>query len=149
MFDIGSFRAATCKGIGRRAFLQLGASVPAGLMLGRSRILHAAHPAKAKSVIFVWLWGAPSHIDTFDPKPDAPSQYRGPFATIPTRQPGVHYSELLPKLAARSDRFSLIRSHVTNQPGHPDAGTVGLTGFRRTSRAGATQLRCHRRQTSR
>lgn len=129
MFDIGSFRAATCTGMGRRAFLQMGASVPAGLMLGSSRILHAAHPAKAKSVIFVWLWGAPSHIDTFDPKPNAPSQYRGPFATIPTKQPGVHYSELLPRLAVRSDRFSLIRSHVTNAPGHPDAGTVGLTGF--------------------
>ena len=129
MFDIGSFRAATCKGIGRRSFLKWGASVPAGLMLGQPRILHAAPASKAKSVIFVWLWGAPSHIDTFDPKPNAPSQYRGPFATIPTKQPGVHYSELLPKLAARSDRFSLIRSHVTSQPGHPDAGTVGLTGF--------------------
>ena len=65
MFDIGSFRAATCKGIGRRSFLKWGASVPAGLMLGQPRILHAAPASKAKSVIFVWLWGAPSHIDTF------------------------------------------------------------------------------------
>lgn len=129
MLDVGSFRASTCGGIGRRSFLKLGASVPAGLMLGAARDLQAAHPPRAKSVIFVWLWGAPSHLDTFDPKPDAPSEYRGPFAVIPTRQPGVFYSELLPKLAARSDRFSLIRSHVTTEPGHPDAGTVGLTGF--------------------
>jgi hypothetical protein len=128
MFDIGSFRAATCKGIGRRSFLKWGASVPAGLALGSSGLVQAAE-SKAKSVIFVWLWGAPSHIDTFDPKPNAPTQYRGPFSTISTKQPGVYYSELLPRLAARSDRFSLIRSHVTSQPGHPDAGTVGLTGF--------------------
>jgi len=129
MFDIGSFRAKTCAGIGRRSFLQIGAAVPAALALGQGRILHAADPAKAKSVIFVWLWGAPSHIDTFDPKPMAPSEYRGPFAPIATRTAGVQFTELLPKLAERSDQFSLIRSHVTTQPGHPDAGTVGLTGF--------------------
>ncbi len=129
MFDVGSFRAATCRGIGRRSFLKLGAAAPAGLLLGSAGSVEAAHAGPAKSVIFVWLWGAPSHIDTFDPKPDAPTEYRGPFAPISTKQPGVHYSELLPKLAARSDRFSLIRSHVTTQPGHPDAGTVGLTGF--------------------
>ena len=129
MFDVGSFRASTCAGIGRRAFLQLGAALPAGLMAGPTLFAEGTRPARAKSVIFVWLWGAPSHIDTFDPKPDAPSQYRGPFAPISTQQPGVYFSELLPKLAARSDQFSLIRSHVTSQSGHPDAGTVGLTGF--------------------
>src|SRR5262245_4723744 len=115
MFDVGSFRASTCRGIGRRSFLKLGASVPAGLMLGAASDLRAAHAPRAKSVIFVWLWGAPSHLDTFDPKPDAPSEYRGPFAPIATKQPGISYSELLPKLAARSDRFSLIRSHVTTE----------------------------------
>ena len=129
MLDVGSFRASTCAGIGRRAFLQLGATIPVGLMAGPSLLAENSKPVRAKSVIFVWLWGAPSHIDTFDPKPDAPSQYRGPFAPISTRQPGVYFSELLPKLAARSDQFSLIRSHVTSQSGHPDAGTVGLTGF--------------------
>ena len=129
MFDIGSFRASTGRGIGRRSFLKIGASVPAGLMLGATGDVQAAHTARAKSVIFVWLWGAPSHIDTFDPKPNAPTEYRGPFAPIATQQPGVYYSELFPKLAARSDRLSLIRSHVTTQSGHPDAGTVGLTGF--------------------
>lgn len=129
MLDIGSFRASTCAGIGRRAFLQLGSAIPAGLMLGPSLLAEGAKRPRAKSVIFVWLWGAPSHLDTFDPKPDSPSQYRGPFAPISTKQPGVYFSELLPKLAARSDQFSLIRSHVTSQSGHPDAGTVGLTGF--------------------
>ena len=129
MFDVGSFRAATCRGAGRRAFLQMASAIPAGVLGGLPVMAALNRPVQAKSVIFVWLWGAPSHIDTFDPKPDAPSQYRGPFAPIATRQPGVFFSELLPRLASRSDRFSLVRSHVTSQPGHPDAGTVGLTGF--------------------
>ncbi|MBC7965929.1 MAG: DUF1501 domain-containing protein [Fuerstia sp.] len=87
-----------------------GQTIPAGLMIGPTLLAEGTKAARSKSVIFVWMWGAPSHIDTFDPKPDAPSQYRGPFAPISTRQPGVYFSELLPKLAARSDQFSLIRS---------------------------------------
>jgi len=80
-------------------------------------------------VIFVFLWGAPSHLDTCDPKPDAPAEFRGPFGVIPTRTPGVSFTELIPRIAVRSDRFSLVRTHVTTAPGHPDAGTVALTGF--------------------
>jgi hypothetical protein len=84
---------------------------------------------RAKSVVFVFMWGGPSHLDTFDPKPHAPIEYRGPLATIATRTPGVRYSELLPQLAQRSDRFTLIRSHKQSAPGHPDGGTVALTGY--------------------
>lgn len=98
--------------------------------LNADQIAHAASKAKARSVIFVWLWGAPSHIDTFDPKPDAPMEYRGPFTAIPTRTPGLLVSELLPRLADRSHKYTVIRGHVTSEPGHPDAGTVGLTGFK-------------------
>jgi|GEM_PF-4900021 len=97
MLDIGSFRASTCAGIGRRAFLQLGSAIPAGLMLGPSLLAEGAKRPRAKSVIFVWLWGAPSHLDTFDPKPDSPSQYRGPFAPISTKQPGVYFSRIAAK----------------------------------------------------
>ncbi len=93
-------------------------------------VAEAAQVSRAKSVIFVWLWGAPSHIDMFDPKPNAPRDYRGPFTPIATKTPGVHFSELLPKMAANSDRFTLIRSMVTSESGHPAAGTVGLTGFK-------------------
>jgi hypothetical protein len=128
MLDIGAFRTRTCGGFSRRSFLQLASSLPLALALpaGATR---AAQPIKAKSVIFVFLWGAPSHLDTCDPKPDAPAEYRGPFGVIPTRTPGVFFSELLPRIASRSDRFSLVRTHVTTAPGHPDAGTVALTGF--------------------
>ncbi|HLU46478.1 MAG TPA: DUF1501 domain-containing protein, partial [Planctomycetota bacterium] len=72
--------------------------------------------------------GGPSHIDTFDPKPDAPSAFRSLFTTIPTRIPGVHFTEIFPLLAKRNDRFALIRSHVTWDNNHLPAGSMGLTG---------------------
>lgn len=129
MFDIGSFDARTCSGATRRSFLRIGASVPLAMGLGGIGEAVANESRRAKSVLFVFLWGAPSHLDTCDPKPNAPAEYRGPFCSIPTRTPGVHFTELLPKLAARSDKYTLIRSHSTTAPGHPDAGTVALTGF--------------------
>lgn len=131
MLNIGSFRARVCQGVTRRSFLQYGASLPLGAAL---ETLAARAPAaevgtaRAKSVVLVWLWGAPSHLDTFDPKPTAPAVYRGPFSPIATRTPGVEFTELLPRLAARSHRFSLVRSNQTTAPGHPDAGTLALTG---------------------
>ncbi|MEK6233914.1 MAG: DUF1501 domain-containing protein, partial [Planctomycetales bacterium] len=96
MFDVGTFRAATCGGLNRRSFLKIGASIPAGLsMAGMNQIAQAAEGAKAKSVMLLWLWGGPAHTDMFDPKPDAPLDYRGPFATIPTKLPGVRFTEIL------------------------------------------------------
>ena len=88
----------------------------------------AAEAPKAKSILLVWLGGGPSHLDLFDPKPKAPAEYRGPFATIATRTPGVRFTELLPRLAARSDKYSLIRSNVNFHDGHREAGSIALTG---------------------
>ncbi len=127
MLDVGAFRARTCAGLTRRSFLSLAGSAPLALGLGGA--VSASQTSRAKSVIFVFLWGAPSHLDTCDPKPDAPADYRGPFGVIPTRTPGVFFTEMLPRIASRSDRFSLIRTHATTAPGHPDGGTVALTGF--------------------
>ena len=81
-----------------------------------------------KSVLLLWLWGGPSHLDTWDPKPDSPLEFRGPFAAIPTRTPGLRFGELYPLLAARSDRFAVIRSLTTPSNDHGVAGTMGLTG---------------------
>lgn len=131
MLNIGSFRARNCHGSGRRSFLQLAGSLPL-LLGGATGPVLSAEKIRAKSVLFVFLWGAPSHLDTCDPKPAAPLEYRGPFGVIPTRTPGVQFSELLPGMASRSDRYSLIRTHTTSAPGHPDAGTVALTGFAET-----------------
>lgn len=132
MLNVGAFRARTCSGLSRRSFLRLAGSVPVALGLNGLPMTSSASESRgqrAKSVIFVFLWGAPSHLDTCDPKRDAPAEYRGPFGVIPTRTPGVHFTEMLPRIASRSDRFSLIRTHATTAPGHPDGGTVALTGF--------------------
>lgn len=129
MFHIGRFDASSCGGLTRRSFLAVAAGAPFVSALGPAEAQAAVDKAKAKSTVFVWLWGAPSHIDTFDPKPLAPTAYRGPFSPIGTRVPGVRFTELLPRLAARSDRFSVVRSNVTFASGHPQAGTLGLCGY--------------------
>jgi hypothetical protein len=130
MLEIGSFQSKLCQGISRRSFLKAGLVSPFALGLTGLPNLTAANdrPRRAKSVLLLWLWGAPSHLDTFDPKPNAPAEIRGPFATILTRTPGVRFSELLPQIASRSDRFTLIRSNKTFHSGHLEAGTIGLTG---------------------
>jgi uncharacterized protein (DUF1501 family) len=127
MIEIGSFRAGTCQGTSRRAFLRAGMAAPFALLAGGAP-LKAADAPRARSILLVWLGGGPSHLDLFDPKPKAPLEYRGPFTTIATRTPGVRYTELLPRLAARSDKFSLIRSNVNFHDGHREAGSIALTG---------------------
>ena len=130
MNEIGSFRTRTCGGSSRRAFLQAAASLPAAWGLSSHAASGTVVSAKAKSVLVVWLWGGPSQLDTFDPKPKAPSEYRGPFAAIATRTPGVQFSEPFPRLADRSEKFSVIRSTVFsgNHGLGPLTGAVVATG---------------------
>lgn len=82
------------------------------------------------AIILVWLRGGCSHLDTFDPKPDAPLEYRGPFRPIETRVPGLLLTELLPKLADCADRFSLLRSIAHTGGGHPAGSLQVLSGDR-------------------
>jgi hypothetical protein len=123
MLEIGSFRSRNCAGITRRAFVQAAAAAPFGLGLlpASSRAAAAEASRRAKSVLLVWLTGGPSHIDTFDPKPNAPAQYGGPFAPIATQTSGVRFTEVLPRLAARSNLFAVIRSSLV-AGGHDFSG---------------------------
>src|SRR5437764_854391 len=95
----------------RRAAVQAGA-IGLGLGIGELaavRGLAAASPApRAKSVIFVFLTGGLAHHDSFDPKPDAPSDIQGEFQPRATRVPGIQLCEHLPLLADRADRFALV-----------------------------------------
>ncbi|WP_020473173.1 DUF1501 domain-containing protein [Zavarzinella formosa] len=116
--------------ISRRGVLQVGASSVLGLSLSdllRQRA-EGSSPGTAKSVVLLWLWGGPSQLDTFDPKPNAPLEFRGPFGTIPTKIPGVRFCELFPQIAAVSDKLAVIRSLNTTSNDHGIAGTIGLTG---------------------
>src|SRR4051812_31803070 len=95
----------------RRWFLQTGLAGLAGLSLPELlRCRAEGGGADRKAVILLWLSGGPSHLDTWDPKPDAPSEVRGPFRSIATKVPGVRVSEHLPLQASIMDRLALIRS---------------------------------------
>lgn len=100
----------------RRAFLQVGLSGLASLSLAELfRRRATAEPATGgsrKSLLVVWLHGGASHLETYDPKLLAPSEYRGPFAAIDTKVPGVQISELLPRQAKLAHKFTLLRSLV-------------------------------------
>ncbi|MFO0945017.1 MAG: DUF1501 domain-containing protein [Planctomycetota bacterium] len=129
MLSVGGFASRTCQGISRRAFVQASASLPLAFgALGAPGGAFGSSAAKAKSILLVWLWGGPSHLDMFDPKPNAPVEFRGPFAPIATRTPGVHFTELFPKISARSDRLTVVRGHVNFSGDHLEAGSIGLTG---------------------
>lgn len=126
MLQIGRHPTGHCQGLTRRAFVQAAAALPwAGTLLPQAA--SAAEHGSAKSVLLVWLWGGPSHLDTFDYKPDAPFNVRGSFSPIQTKLPGVVYSETLPRLAARNDQYALVRSNVNFQAGHLEAGTLALS----------------------
>lgn len=127
MLNIGTFSTRDCQGLSRRSFLQIGAGLPiAGSLLNASAVLGEV-PPKARSVMLVWLVGGPSHLDLFDPKPQAPSEYRGPFSAISTQTAGMQFTELLPRLAARSNRFSVVRSNINYNGGHRPAGSIAWT----------------------
>jgi hypothetical protein len=101
-----------CDGIRRRDFLRVGMIGAAGLGLGDYLRLSEAGEiknAKATSAIFINLAGGPSHLDSFDPKPEAPIEYRGEFKSIPTNVAGIEICEHLPKLARCADKFALLR----------------------------------------
>jgi uncharacterized protein (DUF1501 family) len=127
-------------GISRREALHRGLAGAAGLLLadrlGPAAVSAAAQPdkappkkAKAKSVIQVFLWGGMSHIDTWDPKPDAGQEYMGEFRkAIPTNVNGIQLGELFPELAKQADKFSLIRSMTHRNNGHETAAYLMQTG---------------------
>src|SRR5262245_17997126 len=117
-----------CDGISRRDFIKAGALGAAGLTLGGYlRLLDAGEvrPRKGKSAIFIYLGGGPTHMDSFDLKPDAPAEVRGEFNPIRTNVPGIDISEHLPKLARCADKFTILRGVSHTLAGH-ELGTMYL-----------------------
>ena len=123
----------------RREALRLGLLGTAGLIAGASlprSVSAAAAPApppvraaRAKSVIQIWLWGGPCHIDTFDPKPEAGYDYNGPLKEpLTTKVPGLRIGELLPLLAGQADKYALIRSMTHGVNAHETAAYTVQTG---------------------
>ncbi|MFP6764912.1 MAG: DUF1501 domain-containing protein [Planctomycetaceae bacterium] len=131
-----------CSGpVDRRTFLKIGGLGMGVLGLGQepglTRLLQAAETQAAAdqdfSVILLWANGGPSHIDTFDMKPTAPENYRGPFEPIATSVPGLDICELLPNLAQMADRFSIVRSLHHNRNEHSGGTCRFLSGYSATA----------------
>ncbi len=117
--------------LSRRSLLRIGGTGMLGLNL--PTLLRAAErpdapAARAKRVIFLFQWGGPSHLDTFDMKPDAPSEIRGPLRPISSVVPGLPVCEHFPEMAKRMDRVTLIRSMTHTMKNHNSAGYYALTG---------------------
>ena len=117
----------------RRSFLRAGVLGTAGLSLA-DLLRHeaAASPSSARrpnSVIILWMRGGPSHIDMWDPKPDAPPEYRGEFGTIPTKAPGIRLADLLPMCARLMDKWSIVRSLNHTDAGHSTGDQICFTGY--------------------
>jgi hypothetical protein len=120
MIDIGGPSTRLCDGIPRRSFLQIGSLGALGLglpSLYRAEASQAA-PKREMSCILLWLQGGPSQNDTWDPKPDAPADVRGPFAPIETNVSGIRITEVFPRLAKCADKYALLRSVHHPVPAH-------------------------------
>src|SRR5213083_2135412 len=144
MISIPGKPGSTCDGFSRREFLRVGGAGMLGISLADILRLQAraeSAPAdpksksgwgRAKSVVFVFLQGGPSHIDIWDPKPDAPSNVRGEFKPIKTRIPGTWIGEHMPMMAQHLDKATLIRSMSYTPNGlfnHTAAIYQMLTGY--------------------
>jgi hypothetical protein len=133
-----------CDGMNRRSFVQLGVAGMASVGLSgmlRARASAAANEKENTSAILIWLDGGPGHMDMYDMKPNAPSEYRGLWRPIPTNVPGIEITELFPKQAKIADKFSIVRSlhHDTGDHfagGHRMLTTkdMGVSGANNTGR---------------
>jgi len=131
MITISQGMVRTCTGVSRRDFLRVGGVGlgSLGLSLADLNALATDHGRRDRAVILLMLVGGPSQLETWDPKPDAPREIRGPFGSIATRVPGVRISEHLPRLAARMDRLALVRSvHHEAAPIHETGHQLLQTG---------------------
>jgi len=124
----------TCQTVNRRKLLSAGGAGLLGLSLPKVLAADEAATAfsggRAKSVIFLFLFGGPSQFETFDMKPEAPAEIRGPFFPIDSRTPGLMISDKLPRLAAQSDQFCVIRSMTHTYNDHSGGGHYIQTGHR-------------------
>jgi hypothetical protein len=122
-----------CDGVGRREFLRIGSLSALGLGLSdalRLRALADGPPPALRNCILVWLDGGPSHLETFDPKPDAPAEVRGPYRPIATSVPGLRIGEHFGRLAREMDKVCVIRSMTSELGEHNFGRHYLLTGYK-------------------
>jgi hypothetical protein len=139
VFSILDKATRLCDGVSRRDLLRIGGLGTLGLSLPRLLRASTASTAslsddptfgRAKNVIYVWLQGGPPQHETFDPKPEAPAEIRGPFNPIHTNVPGIDFCELLPRTARIADKLAVVRSMFTDSDIHDVSGYEILTGYK-------------------
>ena len=133
MWKVTGDASADCEGLTRRSFVQAGVLGLGGLSLADLLALKA-HAGSAKqssgtSVILIWMSGGPGHHETWDPKPEAVDQFRGPFGAISTALPGVQFSETCPEQAKIADKLAILRSVRHGTGDHTKGNHWMLTGF--------------------
>jgi hypothetical protein len=122
--------ARDCHSVSRRQFLQIGGLSALGLTLPTFLKARAASNRTAVNCILLWMQGGPSHIDMFDPKPEAPAEIRGEFSVIDTNLPGVKISEHLPRLAKQLDKYSILRGANPQNGSHGVADHLMMSGHK-------------------
>lgn len=139
MIDLHGPGIRLCDGVSRRSLLQAGAVSALGLSLpqfyqaraaGGAAAGPEAPPPRDINCIMVWLWGAPSHVDTWDMKPDQPAEIRGLWKPIRSAVPGMEVVEHLPRFAKQMRRITQVRTMHNDAPDHPEGAAIALSGFR-------------------
>lgn len=134
MLELSGRKIDCCDGVDRRSFLRVGALGLGGLTLPqllayREAAAQNGRKLRKTSVIFVELAGGPTHFETYDPKPDAPQEYRGPLGIVKTSTPGVNFSELMVQQAKIFDKLSIIRSIHHKSSSHGTSSHLTQTGY--------------------
>lgn len=140
MFSLHERPTRLCDGFSRREVMRVGGLSLLGLSLPELLAARETAPlgipptdktfGRAKNVIFLYLAGGPPQHETFDPKPDAPVEIRGPFKPIRTNVPGIHFCELLPRTARIADKLAVVRSMATDDNTHSSSSYWVLTGYK-------------------
>src|SRR6266699_2929722 len=131
----GFHKALRADALSRRGLLKAGVISIAGLTLSQLLRAEATRPPLApsprskNSVIILWMRGGPAQHETWDPKPDAPIEYRGAFGAMRTKVPGIQICDLLPMSARLMDKWSVIRSLYHTDAGHSSGDQICFTGY--------------------
>ncbi len=133
MIDLLPNWTRDCDGMHRRDFLRIGALAGLGIALPmvfarKKALANSRRAASDVNCILIWTRGGTSHHDTFDPKPEAPLSIRGEFSAIPTAVPGVHFAEILPRMAKELGRYALLRGWNPRNAGHGVAEQYQMSG---------------------
>src|SRR5262245_16120937 len=135
MFKVlGSRNGTNCDGSSRRDFLKIGALGVGGLMLpdllrARAAAKAEGKPTKNTSVVWLWLGGGPTQVETFDPKMSAPVEFRSTVDAVKTRLPGVEFGGVFPKMAECADKLAVVRSFAHRNSGHGGGTHWVMTGY--------------------